>query len=539
MRENGSLNLQESVYPLPFFGFDSGGFNFVHNLWIYNINQMDRDNREAKRKMLRRRGLRIPGDTGTPALPPMDTVISADSSEILATEFTLKGVANILSNSYLGRKITGSEAKSLWNFLSKVMPAKYYGLTYERAIRDIAKDFHYFMKNPGELQLGVNRKIPTSVKSWQMKEIGQLTDDEHPYKYNTFYDEVGETDHIEEVRKDLETPGYSIDGETIAHYPSAAGSGGASHGDLLHGIAQLVKSISSTNDLFRSNLSPSHISKIIRDSWSNRVGFDNISLRELYIPFDSRFRDTSTEVPPLDNPIPCMDAKLSFKIHHSTEVGAVGDIRVQSELKEILAIRTGEILLPWCDDIDIFYDRITLFIEEISEQSAYTADPQIRFHFMYSAEKIDHTGCPGTFRIKLTPIPPYDRFITRYPVARLERATLTFRNPYDLVQIPLDQIRFNVSAASPAVFSTVTGDPHGIPDDSLVYIQGFVNDDGTDNIIAARSKGHRIDLGAADEFTIDATGNNDVTLSSADTQTVTAFIGCARFMIPLFFKTLE
>jgi len=499
---------------------------------------MDRDNREAKRKMLRRRGLRIPGDTGTPSLPPMTTIIAEDSSEILATEFTLKGVANILSNSYLGRKLNGSEVSSLWNFLSKTMPTKYYGLTYERALRDIAKDFHYFMKNPGELQLGVNRKAPLSIKGWQMKEIGQLTEDEHPYKFNTFYDEVGETDHIEELRKDLETPGYSIDGETIAHYSSGVGAS-PDHGHLIQNIAQLVKSINATNNLFRSTLSPSHISNVIKDSWSTRVSFDNISLRDLYIPFDSRFRDTSTPVPNLADPIPCMDAKLSFKIHHSTDIGAVGDIRVQSELKEIIGVSTGEILLPWCNDIDLFYDRITLFIEEMGEQSAYTADSQIRFHFMYRAEKIDHTGCAGDFRIRLTPIPPYNSFRTRYPMARLERATFVFRNPYDVVHLPLDQIQFNVSAASPAVFSTVTGDAHGIPDGSIVYIQGFVNDDGSDSALAARSKGHLIDVGGADNFTIDATGNNDVTLSSANTQTVTAFIGCARFMIPLFFKTLE
>lgn len=474
---------------------------------------MDKDNRIGKQKEHCRRN----------AIHP-NSVITTDSRNLLLLDQTYRALANTVSNKYLGRKMTSPEIRALESYIRKMNFSSLYGMKYCDAVSEMARRFMEYRNGHQPRTVGMTRDNSLSLKDWQKNEIGTLTGDEHPYKYATFPDKVGETGHKEVQDRRIRTTGHRLE-----ELSKTGGSGSA-------GIMCCLDELS---DTVRSLLSADHIGRIIKQSWNNRITYDDLPIRNLYIPFDSIYRDiTVNEPPPLATPVPTYIAKLSFLINRTTDSRASG-MRIGQDVREYVEMTTHEIILPWARDLDIFHSRITLLIEELREQSAFEGgDTGRRYHFVYSVEKRAHPVDAGEFQIVLTPIISKFRFY--HPIAQLDRATFIFRNPYDYVRLPLDLIKFDISGASPAVFTTSAGVAHGLPSGTYVYIEGVVAGTDSQNGDFNRQEGHVINVTGATTFEVTVAGGNDIQLNLSDPQTsVSVWVGSRRFRIPISFKTLE
>lgn len=477
---------------------------------------MDKDNRIGKRREISRRG-------GIPA----NTVIKEDSRNLLLLKDTLLAIANTVSNVHLKRKMTSPELRSMESFVNGLNFSSLYGLGYGEAIKSIARQFVEYRSGHQPRTVGMNRSNSLSVNDWQKNELGTLTGEEHPYKISTFPDKVGETGHLDVQRRRIKTPGHRLE-------RTGGAKGGSGTGDIVCCLDEL-------SDTVRSYLSADHIGRIIKQSWGARITYDDLPIRNLYIPFDSLYRDiTFNEPPALASPIPSYPARLQFKINRTTDARTEG-MRIGPDSREFIEMSVGQMILPWARDLDVFNSRITLLIEEFREQSYFEGgDNGRRYHFEFYARKHSHPTEAGQFQIHLQPRSNQSVFRFYHPVAQFETATFTFRNPYALVQLPLDLIKFNISASSPAVFTTSTGVAHSIPDGTPVYIDGVVSGVGGQNEDFNRQEGHVINVTGANTFEVTVAGGNDIQLDLANTQIgVSVWIGLHRFRLPISFKTLE
>lgn len=472
---------------------------------------MDKDNRIGKNREIDRRG----------GIPP-DTIIMPDSRDLLLTDHTYRALANTVSR-HLGRKMTSPELRSMEAYVRKLTFASFYGRKYSDIVVDMARKFMEYRNGHQPQTVGLNRANSLSLDHWQRNELETLTGDEHPYKYSTFPDKVGETGHIDVQRRAVRTTGHRLEGES-----RGAGS-------------DIVCCLNELSDTLRSLLTADHLGRIIKQSWNAHISYDDLPVRNLYIPFDSVYRDPLFNEPPaLVAPAPTYPARLKFHINRSTDARSTG-MRIGQDAREFVEMSTGEIVLPWSRDLDVFHSTITLLIEELSEQAAFEGgDTRRRYHFVYDVVKRSHPVVGAISQLVLTPRTNHSIFRFYHPVAQLETATFTFRNPYDYVRLPLDLIKFNISATSPAVFTTTAGVAHNIVDGSYIYIEGVSNGSAGENNDMNRQEGHVVNVTAATTFEVTVAGGNDIQLDLSTAQTgVNVWVGYYRFRIPIGWKCLE
>lgn len=465
---------------------------------------MDRDLVESKIKELTRRGI-LPQD-----------VITRDNDNILLSKTTYRLVANILSAQF-HRKLTTNEVNFIRNMMDRMSTSQFYNMHYSQALNHIAQMIHHRIKNPDT--------SVSSVRQYQKKALGQLTADEHPYKFSAFNKEDGEIEFNDTVKRNLGDHRIANDDP------------------VQQAMFELTKSIGDMNNIWRSFVNPSHLRHILKDAHAIRIGSNDIALRDQYIPFDSRHRKLEFNTPRANAPIvsgnnTIIPMEFQWEINISSNFGQNGQLLVTNELQEVIQMEIGEILIPTINlgvDIDIYYDRITLLIKEFQEQSARTADGH-RYHFIFKVEKITNNACPAESRLRLTPI--FSKYIFFYPIKRVENITVVFRNLYRKVNLLSDVVYLNISGVTFTV--AVSGGVHGMLSGEVVYFDKVSSGAPAEDNLLSRPEGHIITVTGANTFQINTAGGNDVNIIFTSTvSNVRAYIGCRRVHIPIHFKSLQ
>lgn len=477
---------------------------------------MDRDLRKSRRRELNHRGILqqdLPGyahDEHT----RHDTIISADQGDLILTTASLKSIANIISNRYLKRKMSSREVAELTNFIRHLSPRIFQNMALHDAHKEIARQYYLKVTNPHSTSVGIDKPGFYDLHEYQKEELSAVTAEEHPYKYSTFYDEVGETAHIQRIRTQLGYAGYGLDSEGNVIDPTPVEGA----------VVRLVETLDHTQQLFNKYIAPRSVKDILRAAHSIRITHDDIALRDLFITLDSRHRDKTHNI----------TGEYKFNIHHSTVRGHEGNIRVQSELKEILSIQVGEFWIPAFPDgnenqaFSEYYDKVRLFIKELEGQSSITQENHGNFHFEFTVTK-------SGSRLTLSPNPPYDKFVFRYPVARLESMTTIFLDPFETFAFLPDNNKYSFAFATNRFTANLgAGANQDLAVGDIVHITAFDNGVTSENNFANRNKGHVVTA------VNNATGTFDIAgVFTADATNVCVFYGNKRIIIPFHFRTLE
>jgi hypothetical protein len=229
----------------------------------------------------------------------------------------------------------------------------------------------------------------------------------------------------------------------------------------------------------------------------------------IYILLDSRYRVLDTDG--------TTTLRWNFVNNEATAQGSVNAI---GNIKDITAMRISPVRIPYNSQADTDYDRVSIFIQEISAQSVIAQENR-RYHFLFRVNASNRWLDlePENFN------DGYFRF--RNPITRLETMTLSFGSPLEPITFTTDRMLANITSyAATTEFTTVS--PHNIETGDLIYISNFSTaNNNTENVIFSainRASGHIAIVTGLSTFTIDivstsirtiGTGTVNVTNGSA------------------------
>lgn len=242
-----------------------------------------------------------------------------------------------------------------------------------------------------------------------------------------------------------------------------------------------------------------------------------------YIIMDSKARLTNTDG----------TTEQSWDFLNDSAVNTIGAVNSLGGVKSVTAITIDKIRIPY-EDVVILngYNRVTLLIKEFSGQ-AFIGQEGRKFHFIFNAttdgNMIDLE--PLNFNGQEAGI-----FEFAKPITQIDRLTLTWGNPLELITFDKDRINFDVTYANPGSFTTTSGEEHNLLTGDLVYITTFTsNDTVTDEAIINQTNavnGHNIVK--VDDFTFEIDGLDLTTVTAQIVpQTIEIFLGSKRFFVPL------
>jgi hypothetical protein len=242
-----------------------------------------------------------------------------------------------------------------------------------------------------------------------------------------------------------------------------------------------------------------------------------------YILMDSKARLTNTDG----------TTEQSWDFLNDSAVNTIGAVNSLGGVKSVTAITIDKIRIPYEDVIILNgYNRVTLLIKEFSGQ-AFIGQEGRKFHFIFNATTDGNM-------IELEPLNFNGQeagiFEFAKPITQIDKLTLTWGNPLEIITFDKDRINFDVTYANPGSFTTTSGEEHNLLTGDLIYITTFTsNDPVTDEAIIDQTNavnGHNIVK--VDDFTFEIDGLDLTTVTSQiNPLTIEIFLGSKRFFVPL------
>lgn len=243
---------------------------------------------------------------------------------------------------------------------------------------------------------------------------------------------------------------------------------------------------------------------------------NKIAFQDAYLIFDSRNRDLS--LVPEDNP-----GKFRWLVSNIPFLQTDGSAGVIFELSDIIEMEVDSILIPLDNTFNNSYNKVSLFIEEISTQAVMSSE-NTRYHFMFE------TSILGNW-MKLTPL--RRKMIFRDPIRFLTQATFAFRYPFQIIPFFKDRLTsVSTPGSNPALWTTA--EPHGLNTNDIVYFTDVDTGDAAINTLLNDSNGLPIVKINATQFTV----NINFTTILVPITTVPYF-GSKRILITMRFRCLS
>lgn len=241
-----------------------------------------------------------------------------------------------------------------------------------------------------------------------------------------------------------------------------------------------------------------------------------VYFRDAYLQFDTRYRDLTHSFEENTGQFRWAVSNIPFL----QQDGAAG---VVFGLEDIVEMEVEPFEIPADNTFPNYYNRITLFIEEINTQSVMASE-DTRYHWDFE------TSVSGN-KIKLTPLRRKMVFID--PYRSLVQTTFVLRAPYQNIPFSKDRmVAVSTPGSNPVIWTTV--EPHIINTNDPVYF----TDVDTGNIVVNTAINDRdgwpiIKLNST-QFTVAV----DFSTIAVPISTVVYF-GSKRIIIPIRFRCLS
>ena len=231
--------------------------------------------------------------------------------------------------------------------------------------------------------------------------------------------------------------------------------------------------------------------------------------------------------------------KFSWNISHSTGYDNANTVVTNSPLKNIIYMKAKAFRFPNTTNSLQFQNRISLTIEELSNQAIVANENRKRIHFLYTISETT----PGSSNAPLTMINAEsddNEFWFPGIVQDLPSITISFGNPFrDLILDP-DILPATISADGVETKLTFTT-PHNVSDGEYITISNFATDspsaDTVEIALMNDVDGWMVDSSTATTLNIlvDISG----LAGSINSNPSEIYFESKRFIIPLEFKYLR
>lgn len=435
---------------------------------------------------------------------PETTIVTPDNIGLLVSRDNLRRMANIASQN-LKRPLSGDEIGLLFNFMQGLTAADYRGLSLADAEQAIVRDFltrKDAMRRARGLMDGDQPDIGTPGSNYFVEELRQLTPDENQIKFASFADRVG----VALVDRDR-----------------AGGKRGTPNnfsGNRGPTPEQTNKALYEMAGLITSFLDPKSVDSMLQRIQSIQTTFHNINLPHQIIPLDSRGRKVTGN-----------NSEYSWNINMSARPGSRGDLWVQDTVQQDIQMRVYPFWMP-NHRLTNPYQKVRLLVHEFRDQavraSEFVGVPEHTevnpYHF-----ELDVAATVGN-RSLLQPSQKYFSF--RRVLAQVNTITISFRTPYEPLELEPDSGVFAVATGSPTIFTGTV--PHNLDTGDLIYVQNFASTNAALNASINRESGWYATVLNAVSFSIIAD-----TSAVGNQSGVSVYYGSKRITINLEFTQIE
>ena len=437
------------------------------------------------------------------------------------TSTALTDISNSISNK-VSRKMTEDEIGMLIGFISELPPQQVAGLSYVVACNRVADEFlnRKSIKNIiKSANLATDPVVLTGLEhvttdptivDYQVKELMQLTPNEHQNKFTSFADRRGNAVvDSNRVLGNSSSPDSLPSGRKI------------SADDVNRSNFQALKLV---NDF----LDPQNIQELLSRSSSSYATFLNINLPRTTVPIDSRNRLLSDTNP----------NQYKFNLHSSGSSGSLGDIRIMDTLQQIISVSIGDFILPMSPAVGSSYQKIRMVVNEFSNQSSLvtqfltsnTSSPTVTyFQFEFDIKQIVGN------QVYLTPTQNTRTYIFKKPISSFSTFTIQFYTPYDLYLFPIDRGVYTITYGNPTSFTVNSAPSHGLSTGSLIYVLNSTSGSASIDAALTNTAGYFITKTGATSFTIPVDSSALIGTQSG----VNVYYGAFRVFFNLEFISLE
>lgn len=241
-----------------------------------------------------------------------------------------------------------------------------------------------------------------------------------------------------------------------------------------------------------------------------------VYFRDAYLQFDTRYRDLTHSFE--ENP-----GQFRWAVSNIPFLQQDGAAGVVFGLEDIVEMEVESFEIPADNTFPNYYNRITLFIEEINTQ-AVMASEDTRYHWDFE------TSVSGN-KIRLTPLRRKMVFID--PYRSLVQTTFVLRAPYQNIPFSKDRMVAVATPGSNPVIWT-TAEPHIINTNDPVYFTGVDTGDIVVNTAINDKDGWPIIKLNSTQFTVPVSFATILLPIST-----VVYFGSKRIIIPIRFRCLS
>lgn len=494
-----------------------------------------------------RRGSRpppgMPPDQGVRPFIPEDTLMTPGNyGKLVVTKQALSLIANRISR-ITGAAMSAGQVTSLISHINALPETPFYNLTFVQACDKIAQDYI----NRGRIAARTKHESGdiarladlddgglAGMAEYQRRELEQLTPNENPYSTQAFANRRGNA-VVDEQRVDgiRSSPDSIAPAASLPYGPN--GPAGPVSNVLGSGYIQNVQNGQNGNrddslkvlipamKLIGQTLEPKNLDSLLNRNRNLYNTYDNVSMVRQTVQFDSRNRLLTSN-----------SNRLEWDIHTAGQPGQLGAIRMEDTLQDFIAVTLHPFWLPIVDLEDDYYETIHMDIKELSHQHVPVTE------YLDPTENIPETShYVFELRIKQRVLnrlylePKEETFKLRNPRKRLEKLTVDFRTPFQLLTIQSDRVTFTMTFGNPTVMTSVT--PHNIVTGDLIYI--YNSNTGNAALDARITQRSGWFATRVDDFTIQIALD---TSAIAGSQTnIRTYIGSKRVSFELEFVSLD
>lgn len=245
--------------------------------------------------------------------------------------------------------------------------------------------------------------------------------------------------------------------------------------------------------------------------------------RDINILIDSRYQNRSNQ----DR------SKFQFTIVSETKNKSEGSgtIISSSSLKDIVEIEVFPFSIPYFNDADNYYKKITMSILELSA-SSIDAYENSQFHFMFDIEK----------RLNLLYLTPVNRvFKFHKPIAKINELTIRFGSPLATITFEKDRLQTRTINYNSNPMTIEFYEAHNLLSGDIVYINDFDTLNGAQDLGIINeintAKGHL--CSRVDSTTISINIDASLIKFPDITREFVIYLGSKRLLIPFRIRYMD
>lgn len=435
----------------------------------------------------------------------MGAMVTLDNWQILLSQAHLLQIANATS-SKLGRKLNAGEADSLVSYIRDMPAAAVANMPVGAAINLIANGWMAARESRRNKPADLPPTTPNDLEEYQRREIGQRSPSESIYKWQAFADRRGnaEIDHDRVI-------GNHSSPHDIAPLETNA---------VQRVTYEAMKAI---HEIVEPNAWQRTINTF-REGYRNT--FLDVQLPRQTVALDSRNSKQNYTAP----------GEFQWLIHNAGQVGAIGDVRIQDTIQQIVAMQVQPFYIPVAAGTPAAsYGKIRLLIKEFASQSitvAQFASPTSRelynsnFHFEFDMGPITGGRC------LLTPAGE-STYVFRLPLAIVDVITLQFRSPFELLTLPSGYADMALTPGNPTILTSAAGETHGIATGDLIYVLNSASGSAAIDRELTSQSGYIVTVVNPTTLTI------PVNTAATAAQTVQVYYASKRVFLNIRFTSIE